>query len=184
MRFVKIPLLCVLLVTALAVESRAQADFGCDDLTKSTFDVVRLPFFCGQPGDTVLLPVILEHDSIITSFQLLIEYDTTWLRPVFIRDSSCAVADNTGCLSWNVDTTFVEHLITGRMLKTDTTFGEFGAVIDTINQFTVNLFQDIPNVMATNMVPEFLTLDSLPPGDDTIFYIKMISTPRRPGTGH
>jgi len=174
MRFVKIPLLGVLLVMVLAGGSQAQADYGCDDLTRSAFDVLRIPFHCGKPGDTVLLPIILEHDSIVTSFQFLIEYDTNWLKPVFIRDSSCAVADETGCLSWNVDTTFIDYLITGRMLKTDTTTGEFGLEIDTINQFTINLFQGLPNVMAANMIPEFVTLDSLPPGDDTIFYVKMV----------
>jgi hypothetical protein len=158
---------------ALTGVSQAQ-HFGCDDLTKSSYDAIRIPFFCGKPGDTILVPIILEHDSIVTSFQFLIEYDTNYLSPIFIRDSSCAIADNTGCLSWNVDTTYIDHLIAGRMLITDPTQGEFGPVIDTINQFTINLFQDEPNVMAANMVPEFLTLDSLPPGNDTIFYIKML----------
>ncbi|MEW5795916.1 MAG: FlgD immunoglobulin-like domain containing protein [Candidatus Zixiibacteriota bacterium] len=173
MRLVKIPLMCLLALLALADYSQAQPQFGCDDIVHSSFDVLRLPFFCGKPGDTVLLPVILDNDSIVTSFQFLIEFDTAWLRPVFIRDSSCAVADQTGCIQWNVDTTFVDHLITRRMLITDTTPGEFGPVIDTINQFSINLFQGRKNVLACNAVPEFLTLDSLPPGNDTIFYVKM-----------
>jgi hypothetical protein len=174
MRFVRIPLLSLLLIVALAGGSHAQADYGCDNLTKSAFDVLRIPFFCGKPGDTVLMPVILEHDSIITTFQFLIEFDTSWMRPAFIVDSSCAIADSTGCLSWNVDATYIDHLITGRMLKTDTTQGEFGPEIDTVNQFNINLFQGRENVLACNAVPEFLTLDSLPPGDDTIFYVRMV----------
>ena len=175
MRFVKIPLLCLLLVVALAAGLQAQPEGhkGCDDLTHSTLDVLRIPFHCGKPGDTVLLPVILEHDSICTSFQFLIEYDTSWLTPLFIRDSSCAIADETGCLEWNVDTNYIDHLITGRMLKTDTTIGEFGIVVDTINQFNINLFQGRRDVMACNGIPESMTLDSLPPGNDTIFYVKM-----------
>ncbi|MCD6250682.1 MAG: T9SS type A sorting domain-containing protein [candidate division Zixibacteria bacterium] len=180
MRIVRISLLSFLLVVALAGGSQVQAQIGCDDLTKSAFDILRIPFFCGIPGDTVLLPVILEHDSIVTSFQFLIEFDTAWLRPVYVRDSSCAIADSTGCISWNIDTTYVDHLITGRMLKTDTTSGEFGPIIDTINQFTVNMFQGHLDILACNAVPEFLTLDSLPPGDDTIFYVKMIVNPAMP----
>jgi len=180
MRLVKIPLGCLLLVMILTTGSQAGPQFGCDDLIRSTYDVLRIPFHCGIPGDTVLLPVILENDSTVTSFQFLIEFDTAWLKPVFVRDSSCAVADQTGCISWNVDTTFIAHLITGRMLKTDTTAGEFGIVIDTVNQFNINLFQGLKNVMACNEVPEFLTLDSLPPGNDTIFYIKMAVNPAVP----
>ena len=180
MRLVKVPLGCLLLVMILATGSQAGPDFGCDDIVRSTFDVLRIPFHCGIPGDTVLLPVILDNDSTVTSFQFLIEIDTAWLRPVFTRDSSCAVADQTGCLTWNVDTTFIAHLITGRMLKTDTTSGEFGMVIDTVNQFTINLFEGRKNIMACNAVPEFLTLDSLPPGNDTIFYVKMAVKPTVP----
>lgn len=173
MRLVKISLTCLVLVVAVADLPQAQPQFGCSDITHSSFDILRLPFFCGKPGDTVLLPVILENDSIVTSFQFLIQFDTAWLRPVFKRDSSCALADNTGCLQWNIDTNYVAHVITRRMLITDTTFGEFGAVIDTVNQFTINLFEGRKNVLACNMVPEFLTLDTLPPGNDTIFYVKM-----------
>ena len=175
MRFVKIPLGCLLAVLTLAVGSQAQPDFGCDDIIRSSNDVLRIPYHCGKPGDTVLLPIILDNDSTVTAFQFLIEFDTTWLRPVFIRDSSCAIYDdvNHTCIAWNVDTNFISHLITGRMLKTDTTSGEFGIVIDTINQFTVNLFEKRKNVIACNGVPELDVLDSLPPGDDTVFYIKM-----------
>lgn len=180
MRFLRIPLLCVLIVIALTGQSQAQAQFGCDDLTKSTFDILRIPFFCGKPGDTVLVPVILEQDSIVTSFQFLIQFDTAWLSPVFIRDSSCAIGSDSGCVQWNVDTTFIDHSITGRMLITDTTFGEFGPEIDTINQFTMNLFQSMEDVVAANMIPASLTLDSLPPGDDTIFYVKMVVNPAMP----
>jgi hypothetical protein len=183
MRIVKIPLLCLILclilVIALAGQSQAQS-YRCDNITKSSFDILRIPFFCGRPGDTVLVPVILEQDSIVTSFQFLIHYDTTWLKPVYVRDSSCALYEGTNCISWNVDTTYIDHEITGRMLITDTTNGEFGPVIDTINQFTINRFQGLPDVMACNAVPEFLTLDTLPPGNDTIFYVKMEVDPAMP----
>jgi len=165
---------------AVALDSWAQDHVGCDDLTKSSLDIVRVPYFKGRPGTTVLMPVILEHDSIVTSFQFLVQIDTNWLRPVFTRDSSCAIGDETGCIVWNVDTTYIEHLITGRMLITDTTSGEFGPVIDTVNQFTVNLFQQKENVIACSMVPEFTTLDSLPGGDDTIFYVKLRVDPDMP----
>ncbi len=180
MRFVRISLLSLLLVVSLIGSSQVEAQVGCDALTKSTFDVLRIPFTCGIPGDTVLLPVILEHDSIVTSFQFLIEFDTAFLRPAFIRDSSCAIADDEGCISWNIDETYVDHVIAGRMLKTDTSNGEFGDIIDTINQFNINLFQGREDVLACNAVPEFLTLDSLPPGDDTIFYVKMVVNPDMP----
>jgi len=102
------------------------------------------------------------------------------MKPVFIRDSSCAIADQTGCLEWNVDSTYIDYTITGRMLITDTTQGEFGPIIDTVNQFVVNLFEDRPNVLACSAVPEFLLLDTLPPGNDTIFYVKMAVKPTMP----
>ena len=181
MRFVKIPLLCVLIILALALAAQAQTYdcygktevTGCDNLTKSSNDIVRIPFFKGRPGDTVLMPVILEQDSIVVTFRFLIQIDTNWLRPVFISDSTCAIADDDGCIVWNVDTTYIEHIITGRMVKTETTSGEFGPVVDTVNRFNVNLFEQHENIIACNMVPEFTSYDTLVGGDDTIFYVKL-----------
>jgi hypothetical protein len=122
------------------------------------------------------MPVILSNDSIINTFSILIEYDTTYLTPVFIRDSVCAEADSTGCISYSVDSTFIDYVISGRFVKEEITQGEFGPEVDTITSFVANLFQGRRNVINAAMPPNFLDFDTLPasslPGD-TIFYIKM-----------
>ena len=181
MRFAKIPLYCLLLILMFTGWSQAQ-HIGCDDLIKSSNDTLRLRFFEGPPGETVLMPVILTHDSIITAFQFLIEYDTTWLTPVFIKDSMCAEADTLGqCISWNIDSSFIDYVIGGRFVKTETTMGPYGPEVDTVTKFQANLFQGQRNVIAGSFLPEFDDFDSLPPpdpaveGSDTIpiFYIKL-----------
>ncbi len=172
MRFAKITLLCLLVLVALADVSKAQ--YRCSDVVQSATESIRLPFFCGKPGDTVLLPVILDNDSIVTPFQFLIQFDTTWLTPLLTLDSTCITLSDNGldCLQWHY-VWYADYLITGRMLKTVTTDGQFGPVIDTVNRFTVTLFEGTKNVLACNGLPEGSFFDSLPPGNDTIFYIKL-----------
>ncbi len=180
MRFVKLSLLCAILVLTLSGFTQAQ-DVGCDDLVKSSYDTLRISFFEGPPGDTVLMPVILNHDSIVTAFQFLIEFDTTWLSPVWLTDSVCAVADSEGnCTEWNVDSSFIDYVIAGRFLKLDSTYSSFGWEIDTVTKFQANLFQGEPNIVSANFLPEFDDIDSLPPGSDVIFYIKFAVDPAMP----
>jgi len=183
MRFVKLAILCLTLTLALSGTVWSQADIGCDDLVKSSTTTLKIPFFEGRPGDTVLMPVIMSNDSIINTFSILIEYDTTYLTPVFIQDSVCAEADDSGCISWSVDSTFIDYIISGRFVKEEITSGEFGPIVDTVTSFVANLFQGRRNVINAAMPPKFLDFDTLlpSPGDgDTIFYIKMAVAPDMP----
>lgn len=189
MRLVRVLLLCILIILGSATWSQAQPDIGCDDLVKSSFDTLWVPFSEGRPGDTVLIPVALNHDSIITAFQFLIKYDTIWLTPLYVRDSMCDVFDNLGnCLQWNIDSTFIDYVVGGRFVKTKTTQGPFGPIIDTVTKFQANRFQDFPDVVAGSFLPEFDDIDSLlppdplVPGSDTIpiFYLKFVVNPAMP----
>jgi hypothetical protein len=192
MRFVKIPLLWLVLVAALAASGWAQDTkvIGCNDLVKSSFDELRIRFNEGPASAIALVPVSLHHDSICTAFQFLVEYDTNFLSPVYVKDSSCAIADSDGnCTQWNVDSSFVEAIINQRFVKTKVTQGPYGPIVDTITKFRANLFQGKRNIVACNFLPEFDDIDSLAPpnpnvsGDDTIpiFYLKFNV---KPGTPH
>jgi len=183
MRLVKLAIICLTLTLALSGTAWSQAAIGCDDLVKSSTTTLRIPFFEGRPGDTVLMPVILANDSVINTFSILIEYDTTYLTPVFIRDSVCVEADSTGCISYSVDSTFIDYVISGRFVKEEITQSEFGPIVDTVTSFVANLFQGRRNVINAAMPPKFLSFDTLlpAPGDgDTIFYIKMAVDPDMP----
>ncbi len=186
MRLVKLAVLCLTLTLALGGTVWSQADIGCEDLVKSSTTTLRVPFFEGRPGDTVLLPIIMSNDSIINAFSVLIEYDTTYLSPVFIRDSVCAEADSLGCVSWSVDSTFIDYVVSGRFVKEEITQGEFGPIVDTVTSFVANLFQGKRNVINAAMPPKFLSFDTLSPAPgegDTIFYIKMEVKPEMPHLG-
>ena len=103
MRFVKSATIGLFLLLMLAGEGAlGQAAFDCGDILPSTKDTVFIPFTEGRPGDTVLIPIYMANDSIVTSFQVIFEYDTTYLTPVFIRASVCAIFDGTDCLTWDV----------------------------------------------------------------------------------
>src|SRR3989304_2000071 len=118
MRLLKIPILSLLILFSYFGLPRAQV--GCDDLTKSTKDTVRVVSTQGRPGTTVNIPILLKNDSIVTAFQFLVKYDTTWLTPVFIRDSTCTETDGLGnCTQWSVDTNYIDYLIHSRFLKTE-----------------------------------------------------------------
>ncbi|MBD3258615.1 T9SS type A sorting domain-containing protein [candidate division GN15 bacterium] len=185
MRFVKILLLGLILV--VVISPTAMSQIGCEDLVKSSFDTLRVLFSEAPPGDTALIPVMLSHDSIVTAFQFLIEYDSTYLRPVFIRDSTCAAVDSVGnCIEWNIDSTFIEAVVANRFVKTQTINTDTGIVLDTITKFSANLFQGRRNIMAFNFLPQLDDIDSLPPPVDSadafspIFYVKMAVDPAMP----
>jgi flagellar hook capping protein FlgD len=183
MRLVKLAIICLTLTLALSGTAWSQATVGCEDLVKSSTTTLRIPFFEGRPGDTVLMPVIMSNDSAINAFSILIEYDTTYLSPVFIRDSICAEADEFGCITYSVDSTYIDFAISGRFVKEEITQGEFGPIVDTVTSFVANLFQGKNNVINAAMPPKFLTFDTLPPSPgegDTIFYIKMAVSPTMP----
>jgi hypothetical protein len=151
----------------------AQAQLSCDDITQSSTDQLFIPFTKGKPGTQVEIPVQLEADSIVTAFQFLIKFDTTYLTPVFTRDSTCAESDTLGnCISWSVDTTFIANRPLSRFVKLDSTLGDFGWEYDTITKFSANLFQGMPNVIACNFLPQFTDIDSLPGGAGSIFALK------------
>jgi len=127
------------------------------------------------------MPLILKNDSICTAFQFLIEFDTAWLTPVFIKDSACAEADSLGeCIDWNIDSSFIDHLISGRFVRDSVYPGPFGNITDTVTKFQALLFQEHENIVAGNFLPNFEDFDSLPPGSDTIFYLKFIADSAMP----
>jgi hypothetical protein len=170
MRLLKVPLLTLLILFTYFGLPRAQ--IGCDDLVKSTIDTVRVVSTEGRPGDTVNIPILLKNDSIVTAFQMVFKFDTTWLTPVFIRDSTCTETDGGGnCITWSVDSNFIDYNINGRFVKTDTS-GAFNDIIDTVTKFSANQFQDMKDVIACNFLPQFTDIDSLPGGRGNIFSIK------------
>jgi len=170
MRLLKIPILSLLILFAYFGLPRAQ--ITCDDLVKSTIDSVRIVSTEGRPGDTVNIPILLKNDSIVTAFQIVFQFDTTWLTPVFIRDSTCTETDGGGnCITWSVDSNFIDYTIHGRFLQTDTS-GAFNDIIDTVTKFSANQFQDMQDVVACNFLPQFTDIDSLPGGRGNIFSIK------------
>ena len=181
MRLLRITLFGIIALVVLSGLSHAQTHWGCDDLTKSSVDTVRVISQAGVPGDTVAIPIRLQNDSIVTAFQFLIEYDTTWLRPLFIIDSTCAEADSLGnCIRWSIDSSFIDNLIHERFLKVDTSGDPFNPDVDTVTKFSANLFQGKEDIVACNFLPEFTDIDSLPGGDGGIFSILFEVDPTMP----
>ncbi|UCC44090.1 MAG: T9SS type A sorting domain-containing protein [Candidatus Zixiibacteriota bacterium] len=171
MRLLKIPFLALLTLLALAGASPAQDHIGCDDLVKSSLDSVGVISTIGKPGTTVGIPITMKADSIVTAFQFLIKFDTTWFTPVHIMDSTCVETDTLGnCITYIVDSTFIDYVIHDRFLKTDTS-GPFNDIIDTVTKFSANRFQLERDVVACNFLPYLTDIDSLPGGDGRIFSI-------------
>jgi hypothetical protein len=172
MRWSKL-LLVVLAVVAVAGPVSAQV-IGCADLDKSLNDSIKTVFTTGKPGDTVLIPLQMKNPSYATAFQLLIQFDTSKLTPVFIRDSVCDSIDASTqqCVRYAVDSSYIDRVVAGRFVILDSTDVGFGWVWDTITNFNINLFQQKKNVLACTFLPSLLRRDSLPPGTDVIFYVK------------
>lgn len=173
MRRMKILLVVLLAAATLAsLAGPAKAQIRCTDLAKSTRDTIQTLFFAGKPNDTVQMPFFLKNDSICTGFQYLIRFDTSKLDPVFTYDSICDSSFAGNCVRYLIDSTFIDYTIIGRFLKTDTTDGPFGTVIDTITKFQASFFQGNKNVIAASFLPQLADIDSLPGGRSTIFNIK------------
>jgi hypothetical protein len=166
-------ILLVVLVAAMAFASLAEPTkaqvFGCDSLDKSFKDSIQIVNFSGKPGDTVLMPFFLKNDSMCTAFQMLFQFDTSKLTPIFIRDSICDSVENNLCVRYAIDTSYVNFLITGRFLQTRT---DIQGNLDTITKFSANLFQQRRNVIAGTFLPTLNDIDSIPGGRGVIFYIK------------
>lgn len=155
-----------------------------DVVTYSSVDSIKIDYFKGRPGDTVLMPFRLVNDSIVTVFQFLFKFDTTWLTPIVTIDSSCADWDevNQICNEYFVDV-FINYYITpgNRFYRFVTKEDPFGIPYDSITtKFKAKFAQDIgdplggtlENVISCNFLPVGADYDSLPGGDDVIFYIK------------
>ncbi len=162
MRVAKTTVLWLLLIFTLSGLVTAQNT--CENISRSTVDVVRLHSQCGEPGDTVYMPISVQNDSVITSFVFLIQFDTAWLTPVYL------------------DETFIDYRIPGgnRFQKLDTLLDQYGfdSLVE-VTPFTAvhynEYFEDQPDIIAANFLPTRtdgdgnMIIDSLVGGNDIIF---------------
>ncbi len=183
----KLSYACLSIFLILILAGSLQAQVTCDDLVKSTQDTVRVMAFKGRPGTVVEMPFYLSNDSIVTSFQFLVKYDTAWLKPVFIRDSTCTEFVDGNCISWAVDSGFVDYKITSsRFLKTKTDLSDpFGETLDTITKFQAYQWTDSElrlrqDILACSFLPQGDQFDSLPGGNDVIFTLLFEVKPNMP----
>jgi hypothetical protein len=172
------------MVLTLSASGWAQV-IGCADLIKSSYDQLRIKYTEARPGDTALIPVMLDHDSIVTAFQFLIRYDPTYLTPLRDIDSSCVSYSGGQCVQWNIDSTYIQSVIGGRFVKDSAYQGPFGTVIDTVTKFRAAFFPAAQNVVSCNFLPQGDDFDSLAPpplNQDTIpiFYLKFLVSPTAP----
>jgi len=181
MRFVKIPLLCLLSIMILSSGAWAQY-IGCEDLLKSSTDSLRLPYLIKQAaGDTLLLPVSLGNDSMVNAFQILIQFDTTWLRPAFRIDSFCTGTDGDGlCTAYTIDSSYVQHIILSDRFLKDSVISFVPPVTDTITKFLANLWQNRTDVVSCSFLPDLADFDTVMPGYDALFGIKFVLSDTMP----
>ncbi len=90
MRFEKMSAILILLLLVLAGSVSAQVDgytcinqyIDCGQIANSSVDRVSVPQFSGRPGDTVWMPINLQTNDTVSGFLILVEYDSTKLKPV------------------------------------------------------------------------------------------------------
>ncbi|MBD3332065.1 hypothetical protein GF356_04390, partial [candidate division GN15 bacterium] len=123
MKFVRIPVLCAVIL--LALTSGAWAQFiDCDTLTPSIGDTVYTVPGTSLPGDTLRLPLHITNTRALASFQAYLEFDSTILRPIVLE----------------VDTLF-DDVITGidtTIVGSDTTIDTqivFDSAVAVVNQY-------------------------------------------------
>jgi hypothetical protein len=84
MKFVRIPVLCAVIL--LALTSGAWAQFiDCDTLTPSIGDTVYTDPGRSLPGDTLLLPLVMSNSVAMTSFATYMEYDSSIMKPIVVE---------------------------------------------------------------------------------------------------
>jgi hypothetical protein len=183
----KLSYACLSIFLLLVLAGSMQAQVTCDDLVKSTQDTVRVMAFKGRPGTIVEMPFYLSNDSIVTSFQFLVKYDTAWLKPVFIRDSTCTEFVDGSCISWAIDSGFVDYKIaSSRFLKTKPDPDDpFGEAVDTVTKFQAYQWTDSElklrqDILACSFLPQGDQFDSLPGGNDVIFTLYFEVDPNMP----
>jgi len=190
MRSLKLFAIYSLLIFIMAGGAQAQ-DIKCEDISYSAVDSISIQYFAGRPGDTVSMPFKLVNDSFVTGFQFLFEYDTTWLTPVTYVDTNCFEYDsNFNCIDFIADTFISFEIPSGSR------FYQYEIVYDSLNRpqevLTTNFLAKyaldydnsgntkLRNVIACNYTPGFQKIDSIPGGNETIFYINFTVNPNMP----
>lgn len=82
MRSVRMLLLIVLLIIMGSGMVFAQSGPGCPGITRVAGNVIRIDTTRGKPGDTVLVPCIVTNTDPFTGASIVIQIDTTKLRPI------------------------------------------------------------------------------------------------------
>ncbi|MFQ5453576.1 MAG: cohesin domain-containing protein [Candidatus Zixiibacteriota bacterium] len=177
MKILKITLCYLILTMTLTGVSYAQI-IDCNAIGESPNDTVKFVFSQGLPGDTVNVPLHITNDTGIAGFSIYIEYDSTILKPVITAVDT--LYDSLGTMIAVQE--FYEYLVTGRFLKTDTTQGPFGQVIDTVTSVLVVSETDFisPDSITNSRLkilalPDFINPETvIIPGSDVIMYLRFV----------
>lgn len=183
MKLCRILLLAIGLLPLMIAAGYAQPGVDCGDETKSPIDIVNVRFTKGAPESTVVIPVRFKNDSVITGFEVLIQYDTLTLQPVaFPQDPSF----------------FKTVVLSSRLLKTIQVedppgTGQFRT--DTVTAPQAVRLENTRNVIRCLMLPranpnqdpgnpnDDFIIDSVLRGDDALFGILFKVTGPRTAIG-
>ena len=135
------------LLIAFGSQVQSQIALSCGSISESPFDEVRIVSSIGKPADTIWVPVFLKNDSATSGFSMLIQWDSTKIKPIIIFDQ----IDQVSRLVTQFASRFVQISLTD---PTDTITNFFA-------QLSQNPFDSGAIIAAYNL--------GLPPPDDTVF---------------
>ncbi|MBK7141796.1 MAG: T9SS type A sorting domain-containing protein [bacterium] len=189
MRTLLLALCGLVLVLAFASPGQAQPYQGiaCDDVTKSSVDIMRTMSFKARPGDTVGLPLFFKNDSAILAFVAAVQFDSSKMYPLKVP--------NLGTI--NPDDSVFSFTPWGRFRKVYQVTGEFGTYdsVGTRAEISNGVAQDstgatLENVLVLTSLPAyfdptpsngiddgFLVSDTIASGADTIAFLHFVLKP-------
>ncbi len=180
MRFMKFPLLCLLILFTLSGVAEAQL-CGPAYSTSEFFQVGNSE--AAKPGDTVNIPILLTNLKGVQSLQLYFEYDKTVLTPLFYFLDSSMVVDTVNSIPETTYTAFNNYLLEyagGRMNFTQDNSGndflsaseEFENPSTDPNISRVRLFLNPFSLIIAGD-----TSSVIDNGDGTIFFMPFVVNP-------
>ncbi len=180
MRTLLLALCGFVLILAFASPGQAQPyqGYSCDDVTKSSTDIMRAMSFKARPGDTVGLPLFVKNDSTLLAFVASVQFDTTKMYPLKVPNTATVDPDDSifSFIPW------------GRFRKVYQVTGEFGTVdsVGTRGELNYGIRQDsigasMEDVLTLVSLPSIdngeLVSDTIRPGADTIAFLQFVLKP-------
>lgn len=177
MKLLRIPFFSLVFLLLLGSVSYGQI-IDCSAIGESPNDTLRIVSQFAKPGDTLLVPMAIKNPTGVATFQFYLEFDSTFLHPIVSEVDS--LRDSLGNFLGQTQNIY-EHVVTGRLLYTETIYVDGFPVLDTTTNVRIVDEIDFPasnQYQRVKIIGSFEDLFTpeviIAGGEGTVMYMKFV----------